>query len=207
MVSLRQLRQPRVFVGTQQGFTLVEVMVSSMIFLIVMMGGIGSMLLAMRMTLETRYQDRAMTALKSIADQFQNSPITDRSTSATKILFTSTNGVETGYGMAWDTVKQTFTYPPASASATIIVGTPAAAPVDVGSLIIPLGSVDASGTAADDAITCTITREVSAVADSAVTTTYGGTLVEGVFRARYTIMNKQKTLSIRVLRNLNPSDS
>jgi prepilin-type N-terminal cleavage/methylation domain-containing protein len=205
MVSISQLQRREQLGARNGGFSLVEVMVSAVIAAIVLTSAIASILMAMRTSLEVRYQDRALSALKSVADQFQNSPVTDQSTGGTKALFTATNGVETGYGMAWDTTKQAFTYPPAAASASIIVGTPNNA-ATAGSLDVPLGTVD-TGQGVDAAVMCSITREVSAVTDAAVTTNYGGTLMEGVFRARYTVFNKQKQLQIRVLRNINPSDS
>jgi prepilin-type N-terminal cleavage/methylation domain-containing protein len=178
-----------------KGMTLVEVMVAASLFVIVMLGAMAGVLAAYRLTLSTRYQDRALNAMVSIIDQFQNSPSFDHShpPGALKTMFEVTT-VPTGTGLAWDQSKQCFIYPGGTLPTGAIEG-------DAAGLVIPLNTVGSS----DLPIEATITREVTDRTPSSARDA-AGKLVEGKFVLTYQIFGHPKSLQFRVLRNLNPSD-
>lgn len=185
--------------SASEGFTLVEVMIGTVIFVIAMMGMLGTTLLAYRYTLMSRYQERAANALISIADQFQNSPYTDQSSPslAPKKLFEDTTASgPTGLGMAWDSDKQFFVYPGTAITDTIVQGTAT-------DLTIPLKTVSDT----DNLIVGHITREVQPFADpyAASATTTTSSMWLGTFTITYSFLGTQ-TIKIQVLRTVTPTD-
>jgi prepilin-type N-terminal cleavage/methylation domain-containing protein len=195
MASRKHPCKSSIFASRTKGMTLVEVMVAASLFVLVMMGALSGMMAAYRLALTTRYQDRALNAMVSIVDQFQNSPTFDHShpPGSLKTMFAVTT-VPTGTGLAWDVNKQCFIYP----GGTLPTG---AKEGDANGLVIPLNTV--GGT--DLPIEATITREVTDRTPSSARDA-AGKLVEGKFVLTYQIFGNPKTMQFRVLRNLNPSD-
>src|SRR5947208_3011216 len=111
MVSKRQIQSFSLRAKCAKAFTLVEVMVGAVLFVVILMAVMGSLLTAYKLVLVARYQDRVMNALTSIADQFQNGPPYDKSKGALKAMYTVTSTTTDGTGLAWDTTRQGFTYP------------------------------------------------------------------------------------------------
>lgn len=103
-----------------RGVTLVELMISTLLFSIVSLATLSTLLTAYRISATVRYRDQARFVLATACDQFLRASITDSSGPSTRPFFTVTEvgGVPTptGVGLSWYGDRQTFVItPPTSA--------------------------------------------------------------------------------------------
>jgi prepilin-type N-terminal cleavage/methylation domain-containing protein len=82
----------------QSGFTLVEVMVATVLLSFIILSILSAMIGAYRIAAKARYNDHARYIIKSFADQFLTQQTTDTSGN-TLPLFLSTS--QTAYGLSW----------------------------------------------------------------------------------------------------------
>lgn len=183
----------------KNAFTLVEVMVAAIIFAISMLAILGTIIASYRLTLTSRYEDRAFSALKTVADQFANSPTTDSEAAVTpanpnqyKTFFLETGGTVTGTGMAWDSTHKTFVFP-TTTNADLVVGT-------ADGLSVNLGTV--SDTVQTNA-TALLKRQVDYITPDEGKV---GGLARAILSADLSYAGRTRTFKIVVLRNLNPTD-
>lgn len=166
--------------GTR-GFTLVEAMVATFIFTLVMLGVYAALIKSQQLIALTRYQDNARAVLLSFADQFTRLQTTEDGTNLTRVLFTPTTAEQgTGTDLSWGSVN-------AQTSST---GTE--------NLVINLG-----GTA--NAVPATVTRIVKQIspttgADQTSPYTAAGYLLRGTFTISYSISGKSYNQSLTVVR-------
>lgn len=87
----------------RSGFTLVEVMVATVLLSMVILGVLAVLIGSYRVAAKARYNDQARYVIKSFADQFLTQQTTDGSGNILP-LFTVTSfaaGSVTGYGLSW----------------------------------------------------------------------------------------------------------
>jgi len=121
--------------GRSGGFTLVEAMVATVIFSMVMLGVYGCIIKAYQLSLITRYNDQARSILLSYVDQFERlDTVTVDGTHVRKFF---TPAATTGVGVNWPALSNDDDPPGQAAFLSITLG--------------------------DGAITAKITREVKAV--------------------------------------------
>jgi len=82
----------------QSGFTLVEVMVATVLLSFIILSILSAMIGAYRIAAKARYNDHARYVIKSFADQFLTQQTTDTSGNILP-LFVPTS--QTGYGLSW----------------------------------------------------------------------------------------------------------
>jgi prepilin-type N-terminal cleavage/methylation domain-containing protein len=82
----------------QSGFTLVEVMVATVLLSFIILSILSAMIGAYRIAAKARYNDHARYVIKSFADQFLTQQTTDTSGNVLP-LFLPTS--QTGYGLSW----------------------------------------------------------------------------------------------------------
>ncbi|WP_404421773.1 type II secretion system protein [Nibricoccus sp. IMCC34717] len=194
----------------RRAFTLIEVMVATVIFTVGAIAALITFFHSFRAMARARYLDRAANILKIAADQFQSSKARDPGTAAWRSFFVATPGGATGEGMAWNRQLQTLVQVGAGANigADYIEGVAAG-------LTIPMNTLGATDA---EAPTATLTRQVdwitinpatgatsfNAAAPSAVTN--GGQLIRGIFRIQFNYLGRTEQLQTVVVRNLNPTD-
>ena len=81
------------------GFTLVEVMVATVLLSMIILGILAVLIGAYRVAAKARYNDHARYVVKSFADQFLTQQTTD-SSGNTLPMFTAPTSA-TGYGLSW----------------------------------------------------------------------------------------------------------
>lgn len=168
-----------------RGFTLVEAMVASTLFVMVTLGVYSMLIKSYQLTSLTRCRDDARGVLRTYADQFQRLATTELvgSTTYNRWLFNPTNGAS-GRGLKWGELSDDSTYTSAE---------------DVASIAITLG---ASG----NATPATLTRDVRYVnpTTGATTTTQSiqaaGFMLQGTFTINFTRNGKNYSQSLTVLR-------
>jgi Tfp pilus assembly protein PilV len=170
-------------------FTLVEAMVSTVIFTMCMLGVYTIEMRSYNISSLTRYRDNARAILQSYADQFERLQTTD-SNGFTVWLFNKTNGDYTGEGLLWDDNTGT---PQLSDESTS-----AAAATDAAGLNITLGN-NSSG------IPATVTRLVESIDPSTGASTTGsytaaGYLLRGTFSITFVVAGSSYSQSLTVLR-------
>jgi Tfp pilus assembly protein PilV len=84
--------------GRGAGFTLVEVMVATVLLSMIIVGILAVLIGAYRVAAKARYNDHARYVVKSFADQFLTQQTTDANGN-TLPLFMATSA--TGYGLSW----------------------------------------------------------------------------------------------------------
>lgn len=212
------------------GFTLVEVMVTAVLFVMIAVAALATVTQSYRLSIRGRYQNQAMNALKSVANQFQSTinytyrplgapsatPIAaplveavgsdplDRRAEKRLWMITDTAvaGVGTGSGMDWSAELRSFIYPADP-------GEPGLADAADLGMLVPLGTAsnratdaeaEATVAAAGRSLQATVTREVSAIA--------GTTMRRGTFRATYRFPsdNADTVLTVVAVRDLSPTD-
>ena len=159
------------------GFTLVEVMVGTVLFLIAALGIFSGLIYSYRLAAETRYRDNARFILKSLGDEFLVQKSED-TTGTIKTMFVPTASA-TGLGLLWQ-------------------GT---AGVEAG-LTVTLGAT--TGSPISNAL---VTREVTYLqldgTPSAVpASSTGGVLVRGNFRIAYSYANRNYSQQLSVVRRI-----
>jgi len=97
-LPLRRAPAARRF-GRQSGFTLVEVMVATVIFALVMVGVYACIVRAYQFSQLTRYRDEARSVLLSFVDQFERLQITDDG--RRRPFFVNTANGPRGTGLNW----------------------------------------------------------------------------------------------------------
>jgi type II secretory pathway pseudopilin PulG len=118
------------------GFTLVEVMVATVLLSMIILGILAVLIGSYRVAAKARYNDHARYVVKSFADQFLTQQSSD--TNGTILpLFTISNG-QTGYGLSWTNSDGTVSsggvdpYNPPSplpSSITVLLGDTTGAPI------------------------------------------------------------------------------
>lgn len=180
------------------GFTLVEVMVASVMFVMVTVGLMVSILESYRLVTKAKCSNEARYALRSIADQFLQAKFNLVSVSTTKnpsgvTLFSLTD--HTGLGMAWRKDVNSFSFlrsgdTEAERANTYIEG-------GANGLVVPLSATGTSG------LTMTLTRRVTNITPSLASgssTTAAGSVYQGEFTATFTIGGKTYSETITALR-------
>lgn len=158
-------------------FTMVEVMVGTVLFLIAAIGIFSGLIYSYRLAAETRYRDNARFILKSLGDEFLVQKSEDTG-GAIKTMFVPTANA-TGLGLLWQ-------------------GT---AGVDAG-LSVTLGAN--TGAPISNAL---VTREVTYLEldgnpSSAPASSTGGVLVRGNFRIAYSYANRNYSQQLSVVRRI-----
>jgi prepilin-type N-terminal cleavage/methylation domain-containing protein len=92
--------------GRARGFTLVEVMVATVLLSMMIIGILAVMIGAYRVAAKARYADHARYVIKSMADQFVTQQYYDSNTGSTLPMFQITtdsggNAAPVGTGMSW----------------------------------------------------------------------------------------------------------
>jgi prepilin-type N-terminal cleavage/methylation domain-containing protein len=200
----------------RRGFSLIEVMVATVLFSVIALSVTAGMIQAFKILARARYYDRAANVLRSVAEQFQGAKLRDVTAHADgtlwKDLFRPTPGGPTGVGMAWLNTSQTFLYPNAVDNLT-------ASDYSLGvaaGLSVPLKTAGATD---QEAPIATLTRDVDFVvfnvAGNALTTAFsytepsvevGGVVLRGRFAIQYDYLGRTETITATVLRNRNPTD-
>ncbi len=180
-----RLNRKRMFAA----FTLVEAMVSTVIFTMCMLGVYTIEVRSYNISALTRYRDNARAILQSYADQFERLQTTDTS-GYTVWLFNTTNGVYTGEGLLWD--DNTGTPQLSDESTNIAAATPSSG------LSITLGSSSST-------IPATVTRLVEQISpttgsSSSAPYTAAGYLLRATFSISFTVSGYPYTQSMTVLR-------
>jgi type II secretory pathway pseudopilin PulG len=85
--------------ASRLGFTLVEVMVATVLLSMIILGILAVLIGSYRVAAKARYNDHARYVIKSFADQFLTQQTTD-TTGMTLALFTVMTS-PTGYGLSW----------------------------------------------------------------------------------------------------------
>lgn len=158
-------------------FTLVEVMVGTVLFLIAALGIFSGLIYAYRLAAETRYRDHARFILKSLSDEFLVQKSEDE-TGELKTMFVPTENA-TGLGLLWQ-------------------GTEGQA----AGLTVTLGST--TGSPISDAL---VTREVTyleldGTPSTSPPSSTGGVLVRGNFRIAYSYSNRNYSQQLSVVRRI-----
>jgi prepilin-type N-terminal cleavage/methylation domain-containing protein len=99
-----------------RGFTLVEVMVATVLLSMVILGILAVLIGSYRVAAKARYNDHARYIVKSLADQFLTQDSIDPQTGETITMFVPTSG--TGLGLSWTTTA-------ADGTQTVATGTAA----------------------------------------------------------------------------------
>ena len=169
----------------RRGFTLVEVMIATMVFTMGILGVYAMMIKSYELVTLSRHRDNGRALLLSFADQFLRLQTTDliAGVVVTRPLFV-TNTVPDAGGLNWtDTSGH--------------VGT-----VDVQGLHVLLGESTSSQ------VPATVTRLVSnldattGAAVSGVTATAAGWMLQGTFTITYSINGRAQSQSITVARSV-----
>ncbi len=88
--------------GALKAFTLVEVMVATVLLTMIILGILSVLIGSYRLAAKARYNDHARYIVKSFADQFLTQQSTDSTTGATLPLFIiAANAAQTTCGMTW----------------------------------------------------------------------------------------------------------
>lgn len=159
------------------GFTLVEVMVGTVLFLMAALGIFSGLLYSYRLAAETRHRDQARYILKSLGDEFLIQKSED-SLGTLKPIFTPTENA-TGTGLLWQGV------PGEEAGLTVTLASTTGAPIS-------------------DAL---VTREVTYLAldgtpSASAPSSTGGVLVRGDFRIAYSYANRNYSQQLSVVRRI-----
>ncbi len=170
-------------------FTLVEAMVSTVIFTMCMLGVYTIELRAYHLASLTRYRDNARAVLQSYADQFERLQTTDTS-GYTLWLFNTTGNAYTGEGLLWDDNSGT---PQLSNESTA-----GSAATSASGLSITLGATSST-------IPATVTRLVEQIGPTTGTSTTAaytaaGYLLRGTFSINFTVSGSSYTQRLTVLR-------
>jgi hypothetical protein len=184
-----------------RGLTLVEVMVATVLFALFMMGMLMALVQSYRLAAEVRIRNEIRYVLRSMADQFlvNSIPTTVKpadlvATPPTPLFKYAT--VPTGEGLSWRKDLNTFSVkPPASLSDVYINGTSQG-------LTIPLGA--SSGAPVNVTFTRKLVRIATTPGGTAPAATAsketGGFMLQADFSARFSILGRQLTQSITVVR-------
>lgn len=174
--------------GTQNGFTLVEVMVAVVVFCMVTLGVYTTLIESYRLASLSRARDEARAVLRTYVDQFERLQTTTEVNhlAKTRWLFTTTGG-PTGQGLFWGVLND------ANSDTTPL-------PV-VANLPITLG-------AESHEIPATLTREAYYVsstdgASGPLTTQHvdaAGYMLRGTFTINFALKGKNYSQSMSVLR-------
>jgi Tfp pilus assembly protein PilV len=158
-------------------FTLVEVMVGTVLFLIAALGIFSGLIYAYRLAAETRYRDNARYILKSLGDEFLVQKSED-DTGEIKTMFEPTENA-TGLGLLWQGSEG-----------------------EESGLIVTLGA--STGAPISNAL---VTREVTyleldGTPSSSPPSSTGGILVRGNFRIAYSYANRNYSQQLSVVRRI-----
>lgn len=169
----------------RRAFTLVEVMIATMVFTMGILGVYAMMIKSYELVTLARHRDNGRALLLSFADQFLRLQTTDLISGAvvTRNLFV-TNATPDGNGLSWTDTSGN-------------VGT-----VDVAGLHVLLGESGSSR------VPATVTRQVTnldattGVAVGGVTATAAGWMLQSTFTITYAINGRIQTQSITVARSV-----
>ena len=183
---LSSWRMPRVRLARNRGFTLVEAMVATAVFTLVILGVYSALIQSYKMTALSRYKDEARAVLRTYADQFLRLQTTEpvSGTDYTRWLFNPATS-PTGQGLVWGDFSD--------------------GPVTDGSAAVSYLTVNLGRTGSQ--IAARVTREVHYVnaatgATSATRTiASGGYMIEGIFTITFTLSGKSHSQSLTVNRN------
>jgi Tfp pilus assembly protein PilV len=121
-------------VRREKGFTLVEVLVATVLLTMVILGILSVLIGSYRVAAKARYRDHARYVIKSIADQFLTGQPYDSSGNAypvyTPTVDGSGNSVALGTGMTWtNTDGTTGSLASDNSSMTVLLGDNSGAPI------------------------------------------------------------------------------
>jgi len=186
-----------------RGLTLVEVMVATVLFAVLMVSMLLALVQSYRLAAEVRIRNEVRYVLRSMGDQFMvNSiPTTVRpvdlvATPPTPLFRYA--AVATGEGLSWRTDLNVFSVkPPASSSNFYINGTSAG-------LTVPLGA--SSGAPVNVTFTRRVVRIASTPGGTAPSASANkepaGFMLQADFSARFSILGRPLTQSITVIRSV-----
>jgi Tfp pilus assembly protein PilV len=159
------------------GFTLVEVMVGTVLFLMAALGIFSGLIYSYRLAAETRHRDQARYILKSLGDEFMIQKSEDAA-GMIKPIFAPTENA-TGTGLLWQGV------PGDEAGLTVTLASTTGAPIS----------------------NVLVTREVTYLAldgtpSASAPSSTGGVLVRGDFRIAYSYANRNYSQQLSVVRRI-----
>jgi len=158
-------------------FTLVEVMVGTVLFLIAALGIFSGLIYAYRLAAETRYRDNARYILKSLGDEFLVQRSED-DLGGIKIMFAPTESA-TGLGLLWQGNEGE------ESGLTVTLGTNTGAPI------------------ANALVTREVTYlELDGMPSMAPASSTGGILVRGNFQIAYSYANRNYSQQLSVVRRI-----
>lgn len=158
-------------------FTLVEVMVGTVLFLIAALGIFSGLIYAYRLAAETRYRDNARFILKSLGDEFLVQKSEDE-TGDIKTMFVPTESA-TGLGLLWQGTEGE------EAGLTVTLGANTGAPI------------------ADALVTREVTYlELDGMPSLTPASSTGGIIVRGNFRIAYSYANRNYSQQLSVVRRI-----
>ena len=167
------------------GFTLIEAMMSTMVFTLVALGVYTMLIKSYQMIALSRCRDEARAVLRTYADQFERLQTTEKvgTTNYNRWLFNPTNG-PSGRGLSWGSLSDT--------------NTSVAAP-DVPNIAITLG-------VGGQATQATLTRDVryvnatSGATSGSLQIDAAGFMLMATFAINYSISGRNFTQSLTVVR-------
>ena len=158
-------------------FTLVEVMVGTVLFLIAALGIFSGLIYAYRLAAETRYRDNARYILKSLGDEFLVQKSED-DLGGIKTMFAPTESA-TGLGLLWQGNQGE------ESGLTVTLGTNTGAPI------------------ANALVTREVTYlELDGMPSMAPASSTGGILVRGNFQIAYSYANRNYSQQLSVGRRI-----
>jgi Tfp pilus assembly protein PilV len=158
-------------------FTLVEVMVGTVLFLIAALGIFSGIIYAYRLAAETRYRDNARYILKSLGDEFLVQKSED-DLGGIKTMFAPTESA-TGLGLLWQGNEGE------ESGLTVTLGANTGAPI------------------ANALVTREVTYlELDGMPSMAPASSTGGILVRGNFQIAYSYANRNYSQQLSVVRRI-----